>query len=91
MTRIALLCLVLLPVLGACSALDPDSYMTNAECRQKAYDDPAVQQRIARDAASHYSPLGEETLADLKQRAYVDCLRRRGLAPKGGVEPVKRN
>lgn len=90
MTRIALAFTLLLPLLAGCASLDPDAYMTNAGCREKAYADPAVRARIARDAASHYSPLGEESLADLKQRAYLACLQRRGLAPKGGVEPVKR-
>ena len=79
---------LLLPLLGACSG--PDSGMTNAECRQQVYANPEVGARIARNAASHYSPLGEESLADMKQRVYVDCLRARGLAPKGGVEPVRR-
>ena len=79
---------LLLPLLGACSS--PDSYMKNAECRQQVYANPEISARIARNASSHYSPLGEESLDDLKQRVYVDCLRSKGLAPKGGVEPVKR-
>jgi hypothetical protein len=79
---------LLLPLLGACSS--PDSFMTNAECRQQVYANPEVGARIARDSASHYSALGEESLGDIKQRVYVDCLRARGLAPKGGVERVKR-
>lgn len=81
------LALMLLP-LAACSS--PDDFMTNAECRQQVYANPEVGVRIARNASSHYDPLGEESLADLKQRVYVDCLRAKGLAPKGGVEPVKR-
>lgn len=81
------LALLLLP-LAACSG--PDSFMTNEGCRQQVYANPEVGTRIARNASSHYDPLGEESLADVKQRVYVDCLRARGLAPKGGVEPVKR-
>ncbi len=79
---------LLLPLLGGCSS--SDGYMKNAECRQQVYANSEVGARIARDNAGHFSPLGEESLDDLKQRVYVDCLRARGLAPKGGVEPVKR-
>lgn len=78
---------LLLPFVTGC--VNEDAYMTNAECRQQVYDNPEVGHRIARDASSHYSPLGEESLAAMKRRVYVDCLRARGLAPKGGVEPVK--
>jgi hypothetical protein len=79
---------LLLLLLGGCAGTD--AYMDNPECRQQVYANPEVGARIARDTSSHYSPLGEESLADMKKRVYVDCLRARGLAPKGGVEPVKR-
>lgn len=82
-----LLCAALL-LLAACSG--PASHMTNPECRAQVYANPEVSARIARNASSHYDPLGEESLEDVEQRVYVDCLRARGLAPKGGVEPVKR-
>ena len=79
--------LLLLPLLGACST---DSYMTNAACRQQVYANQEVSARIARDTAGHYSPLGEESLDDMKRRVYQSCLRASGGAPKGGVEAVKR-
>lgn len=79
---------LLLPLLGACST--PDAFMTNAECRQQVYASPEVSARIARNTGGHFTLPGEESLDDMKQRIYVNCLRSRGLAPKGGVEPVKR-
>ncbi|MBN8889677.1 MAG: hypothetical protein BGP12_17750 [Rhodospirillales bacterium 70-18] len=83
--------LSLLLALGACASLSQDAGMTDAACRQKALDAPEVQDRIAKMAGSYRTEWGEPSLEDLKHLAYVRCLRAKGLAPKGGVEPVKRN
>lgn len=93
MNKLVLLPLLLLPLLGGCASLNGDSAMTDAECRQKAENDPAVQLMIVKMAGNdRYRPLpGEPSLADLKHQVYVSCLRTKGLAPKGGVEPVRRN
>ncbi len=68
-----------------------------AACRQEAYNDPQVKEMIATSNPavtnnifdkSNTTPQ-EDANAAVRQ-ATLDCMRRRGLATRGGVEPVKR-
>lgn len=64
-----------------------------AACRAEARNSPEVQ-RLARelnvDNQQNLLRVGEERrIAEI--RAYRDCLRRRGVAMPGGVEPVRRS
>ncbi|MBX6375188.1 MAG: phosphoribosylamine--glycine ligase [Acetobacteraceae bacterium] len=64
-----------------------------AICRAEARNSPEVQ-RLARelnvDNQQNLLRVGEERrIAEI--RAYRDCLRRRGVAMPGGVEPVRRS
>lgn len=88
--RIALLALFATFSLAACGVLDQDAAYTNAECRKAMYDDPAV--RRALPAVSQQNTIlgGTGVLREAKDEAYGKCMRENGLAPKGGVERVKR-
>jgi pyruvate/2-oxoglutarate dehydrogenase complex dihydrolipoamide acyltransferase (E2) component len=64
-----------------------------AICRTEARDSPEVQ-RLARelnmDNQQNMLRVGEERrIAEI--RAFRDCMRRRGAAVPGGVEPVRRS
>jgi hypothetical protein len=92
MRHVLLLPLLLAPLLlGGCASLTGDASMTNAECRRMANDDPEARAQLARNAGTFRNDLNQPSVDDLKHDAYVRCLRARGLAPKGGVEPVQRN
>jgi hypothetical protein len=60
-------------------------------CREEARGAPAVRALEAQRNPSNVSNMArldeERRLAEI--RAYRDCLRRRGLALPGGVEPVR--
>jgi len=66
--------------------------MTNAECRAEAEADPAVQATAAMSGPPSYgmTPAARIARAEALQRAYRDCLRRRGLPASGGVERLLR-
>jgi len=87
---------LLLLLLAACAEPAPvargGAPMTNAECRAEALATPAVAQSGARAGPAAYgpSPGAEFARAEALDRAYRDCLRRRGLPAPGGVERVRR-
>lgn len=88
--RIAALALFAGLSLSACGTLDPDTAYTNADCRKAMYEDPAVKAAI-RGLGQPNTLLGGDGVArEAKDDAYGKCLRENGLAPKGGVERVKR-
>jgi hypothetical protein len=90
MKQVLLLPLLLLPLLAGCSGPNKGTEMTDAECRQKADRDPQVALLLAKTAGGGWSNLGDPNVNDLKHDAYMQCMRGKGLLPKGGVEPVKR-
>ncbi len=81
--------------LAACSSGSPRTAGEEA-CRQQAYTDPHVKALIAASNPSttnnifdfSFTTPQDEAQAAVRQ-ATLDCMRRRGLASAGGVEPVK--
>ena len=89
--RIAAMLLFAAVSLSACATLDADAAYTDATCRTVMYGDPGVKAAM-RGLGQQNTQLGADSLVrDAKQDAYGKCLRENGLAPKGGVERVKRN
>ena len=93
MTRTALL-LAPLIVLAACRANDPLPPAENAAeaaCRTEAQAAPNVKagyQRLQLQNATERSRVLAE-IAAAERAAYLRCLRAKGLAAPGGVEPVR--
>jgi hypothetical protein len=85
--------LVLLPLaLAACGGPTQTADPQRAQCERQAQDDPAVRQ-FAGDADSPNIFVRTRALQeqkDVMRQAVQRCLRLRGLAPPGGVEPVQR-
>jgi hypothetical protein len=73
----------------ACGFGAPDN-SPQAQCEQQAMNDPAVVEIYSRTNGA-YTRSGTEN-ADLvaaKRQATLRCLRQKGLAPPGGVQPVR--
>jgi hypothetical protein len=66
--------------------------MTNAECRAEAQADPAVRATAGMSGPLEFgmTPRARIARAEALERAYRDCLRRRGLPAPGGVERLLR-
>lgn len=69
----------------------PDAQQA-AECRAEARRSPAVRALEAQLNPANLTNVDRVRAEqrEAESRAYVDCLRRRGLARGGGVEPVRR-
>jgi hypothetical protein len=78
---------LLAAVLAACGSTDMSP---QAECERKADDDPKVAEIYSRSNGVYTQPILSE-LAVVKRQATLRCLRAKGLAPPGGVEPVRRS
>ena len=61
-----------------------------AECRREAYNDPSVKE-IYGNSNGNYTQAGtiQAQLKMAMRQATLKCLREKGLAPPGGVEPVQ--
>jgi hypothetical protein len=73
-------------VLASCSS----GNTPQAECERLAMQDPAVQDVYTRSNGAYIVP-GTQANVDLEQakrQAVLRCLRAKGLAPPGGVQPV---
>ena len=73
-------------VLSACaSGNTPD-----AECARQATQDPKVQEIYSRTNGdyTYAGYLAHDDLLQAKRLAVLRCMRAKGLAPPGGVEPV---
>lgn len=79
--------LALLLLLAGCG---PTGNGPEAECARQAEQDPTVQS-IYRGDQGDYTREGpaRSNLMWAKQQAMQKCLRGKGLAPKGGVEPIR--
>ncbi|WP_424135957.1 hypothetical protein [Roseomonas chloroacetimidivorans] len=93
MTR-AIPALIALLGLAACAAKDPLPPATNAAeaaCRKEAQDAPQVDQAFERiqiqDPTQRERVLAQARMAE--RTAYLRCMRAKGLAAPGGVEPVR--
>ncbi|MBV9247894.1 MAG: hypothetical protein JO227_01425 [Acetobacteraceae bacterium] len=63
-----------------------------AECTHEAEADPKVMDLTIQNM-NQYAPAGQDLLPEItvaKRQALLRCLRAKGLAPPGGVEPVVR-
>jgi hypothetical protein len=79
---------LLLPLLGACAG--PAGNTPQAQCAREAYNDPDVKRMIMEQAGSPYLMRTDQAeLEQAKHQAALRCLRARGLAPPGGVEPLR--
>ncbi|MBU8546177.1 MULTISPECIES: phosphoribosylamine--glycine ligase [Roseomonadaceae] len=89
-------CLATLLLLGGCGTRAPAPAATaespaHAACREEARQSPALAEESRRVVIG--LPTSEERFrqarAEAESRAFTDCLRRRGLARGGGVEPLR--
>ncbi|WP_203071736.1 hypothetical protein [Falsiroseomonas ponticola] len=91
----AALPLLLAGLLGACAGAAPREPETPvmAECRAEAERTPgaqAIYSRINTQNPNNVDRLEREREVQVN-RAYADCLARRGVRRGGGVEPVRRS
>ena len=84
-------CLVLLPLLLAgCGAGQPSGNDARADCRRQAFDDPKVKLAIIETMQqSGVNPQTQYEYDKALRDATNECLRKHGIAVRGGVEPVR--
>ena len=82
----------LLPVLLAACSFGTSDGSPQAQCERQAYNDPAVRDIIGNSAGNYRDagPQREQLLWAVRQGTQR-CLQKKGLAPPGGVEPVRPN
>ena len=77
-------------LLTGCSVPGPTEGSTSPQvlaCRQQAYDDPQYKlQKSIATGTDWYGWWHEDRVNNAYNDAVTNCLRQRGLAPKGGVE-----
>jgi hypothetical protein len=62
----------------------------NAVCEREADNDPTVHELTQRSLATTREAFElEPDLEYARRKAFLACLRRHGLAPPGGVEPLR--
>ena len=78
--------LALLALLAGCA---PESPVDQA-CDAAVDNDPAVKELMMKGLGNpFFLDSNQDKLKAARQKALLDCLRRRGLAPPGGVERQK--
>ena len=78
--------MALLALLAACAPEPP----VDRACDEAVDNDPTVKQLIMKGLGNPYFlDNSQDELKAAKQQARLACLRRRGLAPPGGVERQK--
>ncbi len=71
-------------LLAGCAGADTPE----AACERQANNEPAVKLLIIKGVGNPaFLAASQEELAFLRKQAVLTCLRARGLAPPGGVEP----
>lgn len=78
---------VLLALLAGCTP-PPPATTPQGQCQQQTDQDPAVKALLADGPARSSEPMYQQELALARRKAVNDCLSAKGLAPRGGVEPV---
>ncbi len=74
-------------VLAACASAGDSP---QAQCERQADQDPAVQSIYRGDQGDYTQPgPARSNLLWAKRSAMQKCLQQKGLAPPGGVEPVR--
>jgi len=84
--------LLLLAACGVNDPLPPAANPTEAACRAEARTAPDVKTTYQRMPPPENATARQrvEAEADAAERAaYLRCMRARGMAPRGGVEPVR--
>jgi hypothetical protein len=90
--RLAPLPLLGVLALAGCSWFGPGDTTPQAQCQRQAYDDPEVKRLMTLRLSSNLlNQQLDRPYNSAVQQATVACLRRRGLAAPGGVEPVTRS
>jgi hypothetical protein len=71
-------------------ALGESGNSPQAQCERQANDDPAVSEIYSRTngAYTRSGAVNEDLVVALRQ-ATLRCLRQKGLAPPGGVQPLR--
>ncbi len=82
---------LLLPLfLAACSLPQDDS--PQAQCERQANNDPAVRELYNSNANAQLWtqwPPDKAALDVARRQAVLKCMQQKGLAPPGGVQPVR--
>jgi hypothetical protein len=82
-----LLAAPLAALLGGCTVAATVGNSPQAQCQRQSYDDPAVHAAI--QASNGDYTVDDTTVRYLRQQALLRCLRQKGLAPPGGVQPLQ--
>lgn len=88
----AAVAILLAAALARCAASGGGGNTPEDRCRQQAYEDPAVKDAVERTATTSPAVRVPAMMLrdDLIRRFIQKCLAAQGLAPPGGVEPVRR-
>lgn len=74
-------------LLAGCSTADTPG---EAACERQAENNPAVKELIIKGLGNPaFQAESQQSLALARRQATLACLRSRGLAPPGGVEPPR--
>jgi len=89
-SRVWLLLAFTVSLAGCSSWFEPTGNSPQAECRRQAYDDPTVKQLIIRGLGqSGANPQSQFDYEKALNDATVACLKKKGIAVRGGVEQVR--
>lgn len=91
MKTLPLLALLALPLLLARCAPPPDLSTPQGQCQAQGNNSPEVRRLFAETSGGSTQQQVDARLQlpVARRDAYIACLQARGLAPKGGVEPVR--
>ncbi|HTW73190.1 MAG TPA: hypothetical protein VME47_25155 [Acetobacteraceae bacterium] len=90
MTRSGVWLLLALSLAGCSSWFEPAGNSPEAVCRRQAYDDPTVKQIIVRSMGQpSANPQTQFDYEKALRDATNACLKKKGIAVRGGVEPVR--
>lgn len=79
--------LVLLALLAGCTP-PPPATTAQGQCEQQADQDPNVHALLVQAPVYSQDPIWQTKLTLARRKAVNACLTTKGLAPRGGVQPV---